>query len=211
MKKMRWILIAALLGCMVMGCGSKVKDNDVKSVMEVMTGEAADKVCVLIQADNTYTDVIREKFDADYYDLNELKEMLNAEIASYNSTEAKAIEIVSVEQDGDDIVLVLKYQNWDTLAEYSADEAMGNAAISSETMSGTSVLDGALVNAEGASLTATEILNTGVKKGYHKITAAGQAMTIYLEKAVVCTSSNAKIVDAYTVEVPAEECVIVTY
>ena len=55
-----------------------------------------------------------EDFPSDYYDLNELIQMNEEEVASYNSKVGReAVEIISTESDGDKVTLSMHYRNVD--------------------------------------------------------------------------------------------------
>ncbi len=214
-KRISIILLAGLFCCMAAGCSGMVKTADKEVVMDsLLEKEREGEQSVYISGDDTFTDLIAESFDEDYYDLEELQAMIAEEVAAYNGENPQesgtAMEFVGLEVDGEEAVLVMKYGNWEALTEYSAEEAFEGGQLSSKVMTEADTLSGAFVNPEGEAVTAEEVLKKAVKKKYHKIVAAGTELTIYLERPVLCVSENVTIVDEYTVKVTADESIIIT-
>ncbi len=212
-KKIGAILLAGLLCCTAGGC--MVKTADTKAVMDtLLVKEREGEQSVYIGGDDTFTDVIAESFQEDYYSLEELETMITEEITAYNEQnpqeEGTAMKMVSLEVEEEEAVLFMNYSTWEALSSYSAEEEFLDAQLSSAVMTETDTLTGSFVNAEGEAEDAEAILKKAAKKKYHKIAAEGTALTIYLERPIVCVSDNVTIVDEYTVQVTADESIIIT-
>lgn len=214
-RKISILLLCCLLGCFWVGC-SRVSSADVKTILKAMA-ENGDQTSVLIQRDNTFTDVITESFSEEYYDFDELKQVIESEISAYNAAHQTAegaddlIELASIERVEDNVVLALKYRQWEALQEYSADVAFANAQMTIQTVVNGMTLEEAYVDAEGKAVDKVELNSSAIQKGYRKITASGQAMTVYLENPVVCATDNVTIVDEYMVQIPEEACIVVVH
>lgn len=213
-KKIGVILLAGLLCCMAVGCNG-VKNADAEVIMDTLLAkERAGELGIYISEEDRFTDVIVESFQEDYYSLEELESMITEEVAAYNEAnpleEGTSMEMVSLEVEEQEAILIMEYDNWDALSTYSANEAFAAADISSAIMVEGDTLTGTFVDVEGTAMSTEDILKKAAKKKYHKITAAGTAMTIYLERPVLCVSDNVTIVDEYTVQVTADESIIIT-
>lgn len=214
-RKIGVIILAGLLCCMAAGCLNSVKTADTKAVLDtLLTKEQAGEQCIYIREDDTFTDVIAESFEEEYYSLDELKTLVTEEIAAYNEKnpveDGEAIKLVSLELKEKEAVLVLQYDSWKDLTAYSAEEEFAQAAISSAVMTEADRLEGSFIGADGEAVVTSDVLSKAVKKKYHMITASGKDMTIYLERPILCVSDNVTVIDEYTVQVTADESIIVT-
>lgn len=214
-KKIGAVLLVGLLCCMTAGCTVKTADTD--AVLEtLLEKERAGEQSVYIRGDDTFTDVITESFREDYYDLEELKSMITEEVTAYNEEnpqeKGSAMELVSLKltEETKEVVLIMQYNSWEKLVSYSAEDTFADTQISSVVMTETDTLTGSFTNPEGEAVTAEDVLDKAAKKKYHKITAAGTDMTIYLERPIICVSDNVTIIDEYTVTVTPEESIIIT-
>lgn len=214
-KKIGAVLLAGLLCFVAAGCF--VKTADTETVLEnLLEKERAGEPAVYIRGDDTFTDVITEPFQEEYYSLEELKTMITEEITAYNEEnpqeKGSAMELVSLKltEETREAILAMKYSSWEKLVSYSAEDTFADTQISSAVMTEADTLTGSFVNPEGEAVTAEDVLDKAAKKKYHKITAAGTDMTIYLERPIICVSDNVTIIDEYTVTVTPEESIIIT-
>ena len=213
-RKLGILLLCCCLGCFLSGC-NKIDSADVGVLLDTMA-ENGEQTSVLIQKDNTFTDVITESFSKEYYDFKELKEVIEEEISAYNTAHpmeesaAVPIELARVEEKKDTVVLALKYSQWETLQEYSADDAFADAQMTVQTVVNGMALEDTYVDVEGKTVNGVDLNSRAIQKGYCKVTASGVSMTVYFENPVICATQNVKILDAYTVQIPAEACCIIT-
>lgn len=94
------------------------------SMLFVMTGcgqEQADAEAGLtITKEGRITSVLVDSFEKDYYDVEELREMVQLEVSQYNQKAGKqAIELQSLELHGENCVAVLNYQSAEDYALYN--------------------------------------------------------------------------------------------
>lgn len=214
-KKLGAVLLAGLLCFTAAGCF--VKNADTDAVLEaLLEKERAGEQSIYIGGDDTFTDVITESFQEEYYSLEELKTMITEEIAAYNEQnpqeKGSAMELVSLKltEETREAILVMKYSSWEKLVSYSAEEAFADVQITSAVMTEADALTGSFVSPESEPVTAENVLEKAAQKKYHKITAEGTDMTIYLERPIICVSDNVTIIDEYTVTVTSEESIIIT-
>lgn len=104
MKKMCVLTLTILIMAVFAGCSMKAFD--------------ADEDTVYVQKKGTVIGAIVEKFEKDYYDAEELEEMINSEVAEYNgTTERKSLEVASFEVASKMVKLFINYE---TAEDYAA-------------------------------------------------------------------------------------------
>ncbi len=136
-----WTVACLALCAMFVGCGKK----DVNVPITVNAVEVTEEGRLVAY--------IVEDFDKDYYDINELKSMVDEEIAAYNTAKASMVtqegsipvivEKVAMAEDGSKkAVVALSFQNASLYADYMGKEAFLGTV--SEAMAKGYVLDGML-------------------------------------------------------------------
>lgn len=142
---------------------------------------------------------IVEDFDKDYYDINELKDMVNAEIAVYNeekaslSTEAGRapviVDKVMMAEDGSlKAVVALNFQSAGVYQDYMGEEVFFGTV--SEAMASGYELAGVLKNVKNGEALIGDKLK---KNGEKMILIVGDEVTVRTYNAIQYLSNNATI------------------
>ena len=137
-----WTVACLSLCAMLVGCGN---NKDVNVPITTNTVEVTEEGRLIAY--------IVEDFDKDYYDVNELKSMVDEEIAAFNTAKANLVteagltpvivEKVAMAEDGSKkVVVALNFQNASLYADYMGKEAFLGTV--SEAMEKGYVLDGML-------------------------------------------------------------------
>ena len=99
MKRIMAMLMSVVLTLGLTACGHTVGDVDLES------GQSA----IYIQKDGMVSYAVSESFDKDYYDKDELKKEIEAEIKAYNaSSDASVDDAITLDIWGDSIAGLLE-------------------------------------------------------------------------------------------------------
>lgn len=105
MRKLWLALLTLSMVFSVAGCGQ-----------EQTVSEAG----VTVEKDGTITSVLTDSFEKDFYDLEDLRDMIRLEASAYNQEKGgERIGLESLEMNGSNCVAVMKYQSFEDYAEYN--------------------------------------------------------------------------------------------
>lgn len=123
MKKLKGVLLLVMLVITMIclsACGKEKKEERKKEA----------DVGLVINSDNSFVVTYSEDFKEDYYDKSELEEMVDKEIADFNSTMAvdptKGISKESLEVSKKTATLKIKFSNYQDYIKYSAEYVSSN-------------------------------------------------------------------------------------
>ncbi len=183
-----WTLACLSLSMLLVGCGNK------ENAHVPITSNTLE-----LTSDGRLIAYIVEDFDKDYYDINELKTMVDAEIAEYNKAKADLVseagrmpvivEKVSMAEDGSKkAVLALNFQNAAIYADYMGQQAfLGTVA---DAINAGYVLEGMLVKVKGGA----PFIGESLKKSQDKtILIIKDAVTVRTYEDVQYLSKNASM------------------
>lgn len=82
--------------------------------------QAAPVAGVTVEKDGTITSVLMDSFEKEFYDLEDLRDMIQLEAATHNQEKGgERIRLESLEMNGSNCVAVMKYQSFEDYAEYN--------------------------------------------------------------------------------------------
>ncbi len=183
-----WVVACLSLSLLFVGCGIKEMQY-----VPITTNT------VELTSDGRIIAYIVEDFDKDYYDINELKTMVNEEIAEYNKAKAELVseagrtpvivDKVTMAEDGSKkAVVALNFQNAAIYADYMGKEAFLGTV--SDAINAGYVLEGMLVKVKGGEL----LIGEALKKNQDKtILIIKDAVTVRTYGDVLYLSKNAGI------------------
>lgn len=154
---------------------------------------------------------IVEDFDKDYYDINELKDMVNSEIAEYNKEKAALVteagrapvlvDKVTMAEDGSaKAVVALNFQNFAVYEDYMGEEAFFGTV--SEAIAAGYELEGVLKAVKNGEALIGDKLK---KNGEKKILIVGDEVTVRTYSTVQYLSNNASLITNGYVDATAQE------
>lgn len=179
-KRIEGILLSiCLLFIFLTGCGEASLQNGTNLVLE---------------KDGGVTVTYIEEFPSDYYDLNELIQMNEEEVAAYNAKAGReAVEIISTETDGGKVTMKMYYRNADDYGSMNG-AVMFHGTVAQGVNAGYN-LEGTFIEEEtGESVTAMDWDNLAehhlvVVKGSHEEYEA----TIHTYKKIVYATENVTV------------------
>jgi len=154
-----------------------------------------------------------EQFPSDYYDLDELIQMNEEEVAAYNSEIGRdAVEIVSTQADGDVVTLSMHYQSVEDYGKMNGG-VMFHGTVEQGKLAGYD-LSGTYVDAKTGELVAT--MEWGNLTGHHLIVAkgpdAGYTAAIHTYKKIVYTTANVTVSeDGRTATIKGDEQSVIVF
>ena len=125
LKKIAIFTLVMALGVSMCGCNSKSnKDSKSKDDNSKNAGLEDGEMMISINSDLTILLTMKDSFNEAYYDIDELESMVDTELSKFNSTLASdplvGITKESVESDGGNSIIKLKFQNYFDLNTYYA-------------------------------------------------------------------------------------------
>lgn len=125
LKKIAIFTLVMALGVSMCGCNSKSnKDGKSKDDNSKNAGLEEGEMMININSDLTILLTMKDSFDEAYYDIDELESMVDTELSKFNSTLASdplvGITKESVESDGGNSIIKLKFENYFDLNTYYA-------------------------------------------------------------------------------------------
>lgn len=105
MRRLSLTLLMLSMLFVLAGCGQKQTDAE---------------AMLTITKEGRITSVLTDSFEKDYYDIEELREMIQLEVSQYNQTAGRqGIELQSLEINEENCVAVLNYQSPEDYASYN--------------------------------------------------------------------------------------------
>lgn len=105
MRKVKGLLLLAVSAVLLSGCSMKF---------------SAEEDSVYVNKNGEILGAIVESFDKDYYDADELQEMLEQDVMEYNAENGKdSIEVDSFKASGGEIKVIMNYSNWADYAHFN--------------------------------------------------------------------------------------------
>lgn len=105
MRKAEKLLLLSACAVMLGGCSMKF---------------SAEEDSVYVNKKGEVLGAIVESFDKDYYDKDELEDMLEQAVVEYNAENGKdSIEVDSFKQSGGQIKVIMNYSNWADYAHFN--------------------------------------------------------------------------------------------
>lgn len=154
-----------------------------------------------------------EEFPSDYYDLDELIQMNEEEVAAYNTKAGReAVEIVSTESDGDTVTLSMHYRNVDDYGSMNGGAMFHGTVLQGQTAGYN--LDGTYVEVKtGKSVTAMDWDDLAE---HHLIVVKGPdadyMATIHTYKKIVYATANVTVSeDGRTATVKGNEQSVIVF
>lgn len=105
MRKLALALAALFLLCSLTACEGE---------------ETVNEAGLAIAKDGTVTCILRDSFEKDFYNLEDLEEMIRLEVSTYNQEKGgQGIELESLELLDGDCIAVMKYQTYEDYISYN--------------------------------------------------------------------------------------------
>lgn len=154
-----------------------------------------------------------EDFPSDYYDLDELIQMNEEEVAAYNSKVGReAVEIISTKADGDKVTLSMRYHNVDDYGVMNGG-AMFHGTVEQACNAGYN-LDGTFTDVKGGGIVPT--MDWDNLASHHLVVAKGPdadyTATIHTYKKIVYATANVSVSeDGRMAAVKGDETFIIVF
>lgn len=198
-KRIEGILLSTcLLLFFLTGCGEVSLQNGINLELEKNGG-------VMV----TYI----EEFPSDYYDLDELIQMNEEEVAAYNSKVGReAVEIISTEADGDMVTLSMHYRNVDDYGSMNGGAMFHGTVVQGQTVGYN--LDGSYIDVKtGEPVAAMDWENLAE---HHLVVAKGPdsdyTAAIHTYKKIVYATANVTVSeDGRTATVKGNEQSVIVF
>lgn len=186
MKKRVIMLTALALAGLLVGCTAPKKEEaDFKATT------------VMVHNDNTISAVIIEDFSKDYYDINELKKMVEEETAEINAICGADSVTCDVKSEGNGMVrLTLNCSSCDSYNRFQDEDLF--VGTYEEALAAGYDLDVNLVNMSDSSKVTTAMSIDNVSK-YKVVVASENANHIRCDKKIRYASEETTLVDEYEV------------
>lgn len=105
MRKLWLALLTLSMIFSITGCGQE---------------QAVTEAGVTIEKDGTITSVLSDSFEKEFYNLEDLRDMIQLEASVHNQEKGgERIRLESLEMNGSNCVAVMKYQSFEDYAEYN--------------------------------------------------------------------------------------------
>lgn len=106
MKKIKYLLLILIISLMLAACGNPAtKDPDSN---------------ISIEKNGSVEAVIIDSFEQSYYNLDELKTMIDTEIDGYNQVSGKKIELKKLSLDNDIVRVIMSYDSTEDYAAFNS-------------------------------------------------------------------------------------------
>ncbi len=177
--------------CLLVGCG----------------GEAVpDRNTVSVQKDGTIRQTIVEPFEPEYYDIEELRAMMQEKIAQLGTGEAIVCD--SMKEENGRIVVEITYQ---TDADYRNfnNRELFNGTVSEASAQGYTFQN--LVGADGAAVGADEVVSAGEDRIIIIQTKAGESLDVSVYGKILYASENIALSGQKNAAIAAGEGDAVSY
>jgi hypothetical protein len=197
MKKLAACSVIFLLILQMMGCSGKFKHIDISDI----TGST-----MLARANGELQVATVEDFSKSYYDLKELQNFIDKEIASYNkSAGADSITADKVEKQDHKAIMLLTYKGMKDYATFNkVTAAYFNGGVKDNTLN----LPSTLVNAKSKALASTDEILQNDKL---KILVLNEPYHIIVDGKVKYYSDNATLINDKEVQGADKGMTIVVY
>ena len=183
MRKFVSVLMTAIAVIGIAGCGSGTDTSDL------------DMSSVEIKKDGTITSIVIDDFSEDYYNVDELKEMAEDEINTFNMSNGEgSAELVSVSQKDDKVKMVTSFSNTESYAHFNYETLMyipyGELSEAGQALTGT------FVDKDGNTVSSDE-LNSLTQE--HVVITSNKTVVAAPYK-IKYVSSGASLIDSYMVD-----------
>ncbi|NLL76402.1 MAG: hypothetical protein GX235_04035 [Clostridiales bacterium] len=115
MRKLGTVAGVVFAGLALWGCG----EGDIDSKAEAA---AASNTIIEVQKDGVIVETIAEDFTADYYNEDELRNMVLSEVAEFNKNSEQDISVDKFENKDGIIKIVMKYPSAEAYTDYNSSE-----------------------------------------------------------------------------------------
>lgn len=197
MKKLVLFTTMLLLILGLAGCSKEEKSIDAD---EVTTNT------LLAKSNGELQVATVEDFDKSYYNISELKQFITKEIDTYNQKAgADKIVVNSVEQSGNQAIMLLTYSGMDQYASFNkTTAAYFNGGISKVGLD----LPTTLVNSKNGSLASTQ---EAIQNTKYKVLVLNEPYDVIVEGSIKYYSENAEPVDDNEIKSAADGMTVIVF
>lgn len=199
MTAKRRAVAAALLAAVLMLNGCEILEQQM-----AWTPQESDAIS--IAADGSVTEIVQETLDQSYYDLTELKTMIDSEVEAYNAENGEdSIKVETFTNDGNVVTLHIWFASADDYAAFNNVEFFCGSIISAQ-------LDGYLFDTsfyrveDGAVSGNTVSYSTVFEDMSANVLVVQAPMEVHIEDGnVIFISTNAEMISSDTVNANGEQ------
>ena len=146
------ICLTGGLSALLTGCGIVETAQETAKKLVPETEPVFEETTLWVKEDGTWTEILKEKLEQDYYDTTELKNMVDETVGTFNASEGEgSVTVDEYTIDTSGITLTMTYRDAETYGEFNQMPAFQGSMLQAQ-MAGYSFLnDFREMNADGTS------------------------------------------------------------